>query len=82
MARTLFFCMVFKKFSEITKNKSVFSQYNIFYNYIYFFSLRLDLFSIIAKKVNQTRSNVVCVVACLVFLHSLWAVAMLFNIIL
>ena len=30
---------------------------------IYFFSLRFDLFSIIAKEVNQIRNNVVCVVA-------------------
>ena len=35
---------------------------------IYFFSLRFDLFSIIAKEVNQIRNNVVCVVARLVFL--------------
>ena len=37
MARTLFFCMVLRKFSEITNNKPIFSQYNIFYNYEYFF---------------------------------------------
>ena len=30
---------------------------------ISFFSLRFDLFSIIAKEVNQIRNNVVCVVA-------------------
>ena len=35
---------------------------------ISFFSLRLDLFSIIAKEVNQTRNNVVCVVARFVLL--------------
>ena len=35
---------------------------------ISFFSLRFDLFSIIAKEVNQIRNNVVCVVAHLVFL--------------
>ena len=35
---------------------------------IYFFSLRFDLFSIIAKEVNQIRNNVVCVVTRLVFL--------------
>ena len=33
-----------------------------------FFSLRFDLFSIIAKEVNEIRYNVVCVVARLVFL--------------
>ena len=68
MARTLFFRMVFRKFSEITKNKPIFSQYNIFYNYISFLSLRFDLFSIIAKEVSQIRNNVVCVAAPLVFL--------------
>ena len=62
MARTLFFRMVFRKFTEITKNKPIFSQYNTF------FSLCCDLFSIIAKEVNQIRNNVVCVVARLVFL--------------
>ena len=50
---------------------------------ISFFSLRFDLFSIITKKVNQIRNNVVCVVARLVFccfdVHSLWAVAILFH---
>ena len=35
---------------------------------ISFFSLLFDLFSIIAKEVNQIRNNVVCVVARLVFL--------------
>ena len=35
---------------------------------ISFSSLRFDLFSIIAKEVNQIRNNVVCVVARLVFL--------------
>ena len=85
MARKLFFRMVFRKFSEITKIKPIFSPYNIFCNYISFFILRFDLFSIIAKEVNEIRNNVVCVVARLVFLfavHSLRAVAMLFNIIL
>ena len=35
---------------------------------ISFFSLRFDLFSIIAKEVNQIRNNVVCVVARFVFM--------------
>ena len=69
MARTLLFRMAFRKFSEITKNKPIFSQYNIFYNYKYFFfQLRFDLFLIIAKEVNQIRNKVVRVVARLVFL--------------
>ena len=70
MARTLFFRMVFRKFSEITKSKPSFSQYNIFYNYefftilwITFLSLRFDLFSIIAKEVNRIRNNIICVAA-------------------
>ena len=37
MARALFFCMVIRKFSEITNNKPIFSQNNVFYNYEYFF---------------------------------------------
>ena len=37
MARTLFLRMVLRKFSEITNNKPIFSQYNILYNYEYFF---------------------------------------------
>ena len=52
MAKKLFFRMVFRKFSEITKNKPIFSPHNIFYNYISFFILRFDLFSIITKEVN------------------------------
>ena len=73
MVRTLFFRIVFRKFSEITKNNPIFSQYNIFYNYFFqklfsFFSLRFDLFLIIAKKANQIRNNVLCVVARYVFL--------------
>ena len=62
MAITLFFRMVLRKFSVITNNKPIFSQYNISFS-----NLRFDLFSIIAKKVNQIRNNVVCVVARLVF---------------
>ena len=47
MARTLFFHMVLRKLSEITNNKPIFSQYNIFYNYEYFFfqSVFWSLFS-------------------------------------
>ena len=35
---------------------------------ISFFSLRFDLFSILAKEVNQIRNNVACDVARFVFL--------------
>ena len=37
MTRTLYFRMVLRKFSEITNDKPIFSQYNVFYNYEYFF---------------------------------------------
>ena len=61
MARTLFFRMVFGKFSEITKNKLMLIVSTIFFTImnISFFSLRLDLFSITAKEVNQ-----ICSVCC------------------
>ena len=36
-SRTLFFCRVLRKFSEITSSKPIFSQCNIFYNYDFFF---------------------------------------------
>ena len=69
MARTLFFRMVLKKLSEITNNKPILIS-TIFFTImnISFFNLRFDLFSIIAKEVNQIRNNVVCVVVRLVFL--------------
>ena len=38
---------------------------------ILFFSMCFDLFSIIVKKVNQIRNNLVCIVAPLVFLFCL-----------
>ena len=71
MDRTLFFRMVFRKFSEITKiNQFLVSTIFFAIMNIYFFSLRFDLVSIIAKEVNQIRNNVVCFVAHLVFLFS------------
>ena len=45
MARTLFFGMVFRKFSEITNKKPIFSRYNIFYNYEYIISPSFVLIS-------------------------------------
>ena len=65
MARTLSFRMVFGKSLETTENKPIiiFTIINIS-----FFSPRFDLFSIIAKEVNQNTNNAVCVVVCLVFL--------------
>ena len=35
---------------------------------LFFFNLCSDLFSIIAKKANQIKNNVVCIIACLVFM--------------
>ena len=68
MARTLFVRMVLRKVSEITKNKVLFSQYNIFYSLFFTVSLRFNLFPIITKEVNQIRNNVNCIAARIVFL--------------
>ena len=60
MAVILVFHMVLKKFLEITNNKFIFSQCNIFYKYnISFLNYR--------QKVNQIKNSEVCVVARLVF---------------
>ena len=69
MTRILFFHMAFRKFSEITSNNQ-FLVSTIFFTIenVSFFSLCFDLFSIIAKKVNQIMNNTVCVVAWVVFL--------------
>ena len=85
MDRTFFFRMVFRKFQKLLKaNQFLVSTIIFTIMNISFFNLRFDLFSIIAKEVNQIRNNAVCVVACYVScfaVHSLRAVAMLFNII-
>ena len=67
MVRTLFFRMILRKFSEITKNKQILVS-TIYFTImnISFSSLRFDIFSIIAEEVSQIRNNVVCVVARLV----------------
>ena len=51
MARTLFFDMALREFTENTKNKLIFSQcnFNIYIN-VSFFNLCSGLFSFIAKK--------------------------------
>ena len=69
MVWTLFFRMIFRKFSEITKNKPIFIQHNIFYNYEYFFyqSAFWSLFNH-RERSQSISNNVVCVVAHLVFL--------------
>ena len=69
MARTLSFHFIFSKFMENTSNKPTFSQCNIFHKCKYFFfNLCSDLFSIIAKKIQENWYNVVCAVARLVLL--------------
>ena len=71
MARTLFFRMVFRKFSQITKNKPIFSQGNIFYNYEYF-SFQSTFWSLFNHRQriqsNEEQCSAVCVVARLAFL--------------
>ena len=68
MATILFFHMVLRKFMENTDNKPIYSQYNIFHKYKYFFSIYVLIsFSIISKKVNQIRNNASHCVARLVF---------------
>ena len=67
MARTLFSRIVLRKLSEITNNKPILISTIFFYSYKYFFNLRFNLFSIIAKEFNQNRNIVVFVAACLVF---------------
>ena len=71
MARTLFFRMVFRKFSEITKNKPIFSQYNIFYNYEYFFfqSAFWSLFNHRQRsQSNQEQCSMCCSSPCFLIL--------------
>ena len=71
MARTLFFRMVFRKFSEITNNKPIFSQYNIFYNYEYFFfrSAFWSLFNHCQRsQSNQEQCSLFCNLPCFLVL--------------
>ena len=64
MARTLFFVWSLGNSQKLLKTNQ-FLVCTIFFTImnISFFSLRFDLFSIIAKEVNQIRNNVVCVIA-------------------
>ena len=83
MARTLFFRMVFRKFSEITKNKPIFSQYNIFYNYEYFFfqSAFWSLFNHRQRsQSNQEQCSLCCSLPCfLVLLCTHWVPLQCFS---
>ena len=52
---------------QLTTNQFLVSTILFTNTNISFFKLRFDRFSVIAKKVNQIRYNVVCVVGRLVF---------------
>ena len=63
MGRTLFLHMVLRKFIEFTNNKPVFSQYNTFYKYKYFFleSVFWSLFNNRQKgQSNQEQWSLCC----------------------
>ena len=67
MTRTLFFCMVLRKFSEITNNKPIFSLYNTFYKYKCFFfqSTFWSLFNHCQKiQSNQEQCSLCCSLPC------------------
>ena len=67
MARTLFFCMVLRKFPKITNDKPIFTQHNIFYNYEYFFvqSAFWSLFNHHQRsKSNQKQCSLCCGSSC------------------
>ena len=71
MARILFFRMVFRKFSEITKKNPIFSQYNIFCNYEYFFfqSAFWSLFNHRQRsQSNQEQCSMCCSSPCFLVL--------------
>ena len=71
MARTLFFCMVLRKFSAITNNKPISIQYNIFYNYEYFFfqSTFWSLFNHRQRsQSNQEQCSMCCSSPCFLIL--------------
>ena len=58
-----FFRMVLRKFSEITNNKPIFSQYNIFYNYEYFF-FQSVFWSIFNQRQRSQSNQVQCSLCC------------------
>ena len=67
MTRTLFFCVVLWKFSEITNNKTIFRQFNIFYKYkyLYFKSGFWSLFNNRQKhQSNQEQCSLSCSSPC------------------
>ena len=68
MATTLFFRMALGNSQKLlTTNQFLVSTIVSTKIYTSFFNLRFDHFLIIAKKVNQIRDNVACIVAHFVF---------------
>ena len=66
-----YFRMVLRKLSEITNNKPIFSQYNIFYNYEYFFfqSAFWSLFNHRQRsQSNQEQCSMCCSSPCFLVL--------------
>ena len=67
MARSLFFCMVLRKFSEATNNELIFSHYDVFYSYEYFFfqfAFR-SLFNLLQRsQSNQEQCSLCCSSSC------------------
>ena len=57
MARTLFFRMLLRKFSEITNNKLIFSHYDIFYYYKYFFFHSASWFFFNHRQKSQSKQE-------------------------
>ena len=71
MARTSFVRMVFRKSPAIIKNKPIFSQYNFFYNYEYFFfqSAFWSLFNHRQRsQSNQKQCSLCCSSPCFLVL--------------
>ena len=63
MARTLFFHMVLRNFSEIANNKPVFSQYNIFCNHEYFFFQSI-FWSLFNRRQRSQSNHEQCSLCC------------------
>ena len=63
MARTLFFRMILRKFSEITSDKPIFSMCNIFYNYEYF-SFQSAFWTLLNHRQRSQSNHEQCSLYC------------------
>ena len=63
MARTLFFCMDLRKFSEITNKKPIFCRYNTLYN-SEFFSFQSAFWSLFNHRQRSWSSQEQCSLCC------------------